>query len=49
MSKKQVIMMLVILAIAIGIAFFINNAAVRITVMCIAAALISAVTRKVGE
>lgn len=49
MSKKQVIMMLVILAIATGLAFLINNAAVRITITCIAAALIASVTRKVEE
>ncbi len=47
MSKKQLIASAVVLVIAVVIAFLVKNAGIRIVTMCIAAGLISTITRKV--
>jgi len=47
MFKKKMLISAIILLIACAIALLINQAAIRITVMCIAAGVISVITRKV--
>ncbi len=47
MFKKKMLISALILLIAGAIALLVNQAAIRITIMCIVAGVISAITRKV--
>lgn len=47
MSKKQIIMMVIILGVMVAVELLVNNIYATVTISCIAAALASVVTRKI--